>query len=246
MLIIGLMFVAAMTAVGASRTSQLKTADRIRGQQLALDLMNEILEQSFWEPDDPPLFGREGSESSTSRALWDDVDDYSGWTESPPQNKNGTPIAGFDGWTRSVTVTWTDPSDLTQGCAWPTDLKRITVTVYHRDIPVATLVAVRGAAWTNPVPAPIDPTGNRPPTAVAGASPLPAARNSPVTFTAAGSVDRNGDALSYAWKFGDGATASGVTATHAYAAAGTYTASLTVSDGRGGKDVDTVTVTVLP
>jgi hypothetical protein len=246
MLIIGLMFVAAMTAVGASRTSQLKTADRIRGQQLALDLMNEILEQAYWEPDASPLFGREGSESSTSRALWDDVDDYSGWTESPPQNKNGTPIAGFDGWTRSVTVTWTDPGDLTQGCAWPTDLKRITVTVSHSGIPVATLVAVRGAAWTSPVPASTDPTGNRPPTAVAGASPLPAARNSLVTFTAAGSVDRDGDALSYAWKFGDGTTGAGVTATHAYAAAGTYAATLTVSDGRGGKDVDTVTVTVLP
>ncbi len=37
--------------------------------------------------------------------------------------------------------------------------------------------------------------------------------------------------LDYAWAFGDGATASGATATHAYAAPGAYTATLTVSAG---------------
>jgi len=248
-LIIGLMFVAAMTAVGASRTSQLKTADRLRGQQLALDLMNEILQQAYMEPDDAPLFGREGAESSTSRALWDDVDDYAGWTESPPQNKNGTPVArqsDWAGWTRSVTVTWADPNDLTQGCATPTDLKRITVTVYHGAVPVATLVAVRSAAWNCPTPVPANPTGNRAPTAVASASPVSAPTNSPVSFSASGSADRDGDALTYTWKFGDGTTAAGAAATHPYVAPGTYTATLTASDGRGGKDVDSVTVTVLP
>ena len=42
------------------------------------------------------------------------------------------------------------------------------------------------------------------------------------------------DVLSFAWKFGDGATATGRRAAHSYAAAGTYTVELRVDDGDGG------------
>ncbi|GJM64189.1 PKD domain-containing protein [Persicobacter diffluens] len=52
-----------------------------------------------------------------------------------------------------------------------------------------------------------------------------------VDFDASASYDPDGDALSYLWNFGDGETASGLTASHAYATAGQFAASLTVSDG---------------
>lgn len=52
------------------------------------------------------------------------------------------------------------------------------------------------------------------------------------SFDARGSTDADGDALTYAWSFGDGATATGPTAAHTYAAAGTYTVTLTASDGK--------------
>ena len=58
------------------------------------------------------------------------------------------------------------------------------------------------------------------------------------------STDPDGDALSHAWTFGDGATATGVTAGHTYAAAGTYTVGLTVSDGKGGTATTSKAVTV--
>ncbi len=54
------------------------------------------------------------------------------------------------------------------------------------------------------------------------------------TFDGSGSSDPDGDHLTYSWDFGDGATASGVTASHVYAASGNYTVKLTVNDGRGG------------
>ncbi|MFI1226331.1 MULTISPECIES: S8 family serine peptidase [unclassified Streptomyces] len=54
------------------------------------------------------------------------------------------------------------------------------------------------------------------------------------SFDASGSTDPDGDIASYAWKFGDSATGTGVTATHRYPSAQrTYTVQLTVTD-RGG------------
>ncbi|WP_081686373.1 PKD domain-containing protein [Candidatus Solirubrobacter pratensis] len=66
----------------------------------------------------------------------------------------------------------------------------------------------------------------------------------PVNLTAA-ATDADSDALTYAWDFGDGATGTGATASHTYSAAGTYSAKLTVSDGKGGSATKTVAVNVL-
>jgi serine protease len=65
-----------------------------------------------------------------------------------------------------------------------------------------------------------------------------------VSVNGSASSDSDGDALTYAWTFGDGGTATGVTASHTYAAAGTYSVGLTVNDGRGGTNTATQNVTV--
>ncbi|MFZ4893545.1 PKD domain-containing protein [Plantibacter sp. Mn2098] len=52
-------------------------------------------------------------------------------------------------------------------------------------------------------------------------------------FDASSSVDSDGTIASYAWDFGDGSTGTGITADHAYAAGGTYTVTLTVTDNQG-------------
>ncbi|BDZ51947.1 hypothetical protein GCM10025867_41880 [Frondihabitans sucicola] len=59
-----------------------------------------------------------------------------------------------------------------------------------------------------------------------------------------GSADADGTIASYAWNFGDGATATGKTTSHAYTAAGTYTVGLTVTDNSGATNTKTATVTV--
>jgi hypothetical protein len=51
-----------------------------------------------------------------------------------------------------------------------------------------------------------------------------------VAFTGVMSSDPDGDPLTYAWDFGDGATGAGVTPGHAYASQGTFAVSLTVAD----------------
>jgi PKD repeat protein len=52
-------------------------------------------------------------------------------------------------------------------------------------------------------------------------------------FDASSSFDPDGSIVSYSWDFGDGSTGSGVTTSYTYAADGTYTVTLTVTDDAG-------------
>lgn len=54
-----------------------------------------------------------------------------------------------------------------------------------------------------------------------------------IDLNADGSIDSDGEIRSYAWDFGDGAAAEGLAVTHAWAASGEYTVSLTVTDDAG-------------
>jgi PKD repeat protein len=63
-------------------------------------------------------------------------------------------------------------------------------------------------------------------------------------YSGTGSTDAEGAVFSHAWKFGDGDTYSGATATHTYATPGTYQVALTVTDLRGATNTVTRSVTV--
>lgn len=147
--IVGVMLVAALNTVGAAKLGAQTTGDHAKGTLLAQQLMAEILRQSYEEQVDTVAFGREMSESSMSRANFDDVDDYDGWSASPPQYLDGSVIPDLAGWGRQVSVTWGDPSNLKQAAVVETDVKLITVTVTHDDRVVGSLNAIRTAARDN-------------------------------------------------------------------------------------------------
>jgi PKD repeat protein len=63
------------------------------------------------------------------------------------------------------------------------------------------------------------------------------------TFDGSASTTPNGP-LTWTWRFGDGTTGSGATATHTYAAPGSYTVLLQVTDARRDANETTRTVTV--
>ena len=89
-----------------------------------------------------------------------------------------------------------------------------------------------------------DPAVNLPPTAVASADVTSGTAPLVVNFTGSGSSDSDGTIVGYAWTFGDGATSTTANPSHSYTAAGTYVATLTVSDNEGATATDSVTLTV--
>ncbi|MDD5646494.1 MAG: PKD domain-containing protein, partial [Candidatus Bipolaricaulis sp.] len=87
---------------------------------------------------------------------------------------------------------------------------------------------------------------NELPTAVFTATPSDGGVPLYVAFDATGSYDPDGYVSTYSWSFGDGASASGATPVHAYAAAGTYSVTLTVMDSRGERGTASGQIVVHP
>lgn len=68
--------------------------------------------------------------------------------------------------------------------------------------------------------------------------------NVAISFSSAGSNDPDGTIVSYFWEFGDGATSAQANPSHMYAAVGTYTVGLTVTDN-DGKSATSMTTAVI-
>jgi MSHA pilin protein MshD len=73
-----------------------------------------------------------GVDAGESRALFDDVDDYDGVDDSPPQNAEGVDRLNYAGYRVRVSVAYADAAEQTAyGLDGASDAKPITVTVSH-------------------------------------------------------------------------------------------------------------------
>ncbi len=147
MVIVAVLFVAALNTVGASRLTQHRAALISQGRLFASMLLSEARNQSYKDLGTSPVFGPEAEESTATRADFDDVDDYNGWS-GPPTDANGTALANSNGWMQTVTVEWIDRLNPSQVQLSETGAKRITVTTTYNGVPQMTLAAIRTAGAT--------------------------------------------------------------------------------------------------
>jgi len=88
--------------------------------------------------------GADAGETSTDKTTFDDIDDFDGWSESPPQDPVGRPVSSITGFERTVTVEYVDSSLDASGS--PTDYKLVTACAQETGV---TRTCVRWVA-TNP------------------------------------------------------------------------------------------------
>jgi glucose/arabinose dehydrogenase len=83
---------------------------------------------------------------------------------------------------------------------------------------------------------------NRAPVARIDASPTFGPLDLRVAFDAGASTDPDGDRLTYAWDFKDGASSTNDNPVHTFTREGVYDVQLTVRDGNGGGDTETIRI----
>lgn len=161
------------------------------------------------------------SQSSAGMRLWIDTALVGSNTNSVSQDYNGYfRIGGDRVWSGSKDQYFNGAID--------------EVAIYPRALSEDSVRAHYAAAGRSP--------SNRTPTASFTAS----TDFLQVSVDGSASTDPDGPLAGYGWNFGDGATATGPTASHTYAAGGTYTITLTVTDGEGAVATRSDTVTVGP
>jgi type II secretory pathway pseudopilin PulG len=144
LLLTSVVIVGALNAVSATHRTRTQVQTQRQATELARQLLTEIMQCYYVDPGSSPVFGPETDESTGNRSLFDDVDDYANWSESPPRDKNGTALSGFTGWSRAATVVWVTPATPDRhGVGTDTGLKRITVTVTDPSSKATTLYGFR-------------------------------------------------------------------------------------------------------
>lgn len=149
--LVSVLMLAALGSVGTAAMSYRTSATQADGADVAGELMAEILATAYADPQSPAnAMGIDSGEtSSAARTTLDDVDDYSGFSESALKNRAGTAIPNYTGWSRSVTVSRVsaiDPTVVLSAGAPDTGLKRITVIATGTGGKTFTAMALRANA----------------------------------------------------------------------------------------------------
>ena len=138
-LVLGGLLVAGLQAVGVSTDMRASAAEDARAAAMAESMLSEVLSNYVGEPSSSLIgglvsgtLGVDLGEVKTQKQTFDDIDDFSGWTESPPQFADGINISGYSGWTRAVLVENVDVANPENVSITRTGLVRVTVTVTTR------------------------------------------------------------------------------------------------------------------
>ena len=154
------------------------------------------------------------------------------WTGST--DSGGSGLAGYKVYRNSVQIATTAAVLYNSTGLAPSTSYSFTVAAYDNAGNTSAQSTARSATTL---------TCNQPPVANAGVDQT-VLLGTPVTLSGIGSSDSDGSITSYSWNFGDSTTGTGSTVSHTYANAGTYYATLTVTDNGGLTASDTMFVDV--
>lgn len=146
--VVGVMLVAALNTAGGARLARRNLADQCRAKLLAQQLLAEITSLPYADPDGLTLtLGPDGAEAlAPGRTGFDDVDDFNGWSATPPKLRDGTVLADLSGWRQDVTVNWVNPGQIQTVVLIDSGVKRIVVTIRSSGGASAVLTALRTSA----------------------------------------------------------------------------------------------------
>ncbi|MCO6438801.1 MAG: hypothetical protein J5J06_17030 [Phycisphaerae bacterium] len=154
--LVSLLLVAALDALGASKTSQRLSAEKRLGTALAQDLLDEIMHVSYLSSgssatkvlgiDLDPIIALPGSCTPPVRACFDELHDYIGWEESPPQQRDGTEMTEFTGWSRTVNVEHIKIKDFNSIASMESGYMRVFVEARYEGRLIAKATALRVSA----------------------------------------------------------------------------------------------------
>lgn len=144
-LLVGTLLTAALSSMGRVALSRGSTGDLAYANELAFDLLAEATNLPYEDPTAATgALGAESGEVSGNRSLFDDVDDFHTWAESPPQDPSGTLLSTSTTWRREVAVDYVDPLTPSQSSLGvDRGVKRVTVTVRRSGVTVCVLRALR-------------------------------------------------------------------------------------------------------
>lgn len=121
----------AMEALRASTMQKVEMENRLRARLLALELVSEASAEPYTDPSGTAVFGKEADETGPARSSFDDVDDYTAYSENPICDRGGVAYGNSAGWSRTVTVRWVQANDLKATAGSETGYKRIDVDVLY-------------------------------------------------------------------------------------------------------------------
>lgn len=146
-LIVSLAVVSLMTVLILAIKANYTSEATLVASGLAGELLEEVRLRKWdqSQPDSRPGYpaysqsaiGTDAGENTADKTTFNDIDDFNGWAEQPPQDPIGRPLSGFAGYKRTVTVAYVssalDPSGT------PTDYKLVTVCVTRATLAKACL-----------------------------------------------------------------------------------------------------------
>ncbi|MBI5597691.1 MAG: hypothetical protein HY928_16510 [Elusimicrobia bacterium] len=130
-----------------------KNARRVAvATHLSVELLEEVRLRRFDEATPTPAaaiatpsaLGLDAGETAADKTTFDDIDDFNGWSEAPPQDPVGRPLGAFPSYSRTVAVAYVDSNLAASGP--PTAYKKLTactVSPQMRPVCLDTLVTNR-------------------------------------------------------------------------------------------------------